>query len=381
VAGTMILLVGSALCVQSFQWMGSDPDRVDPASLLVLRMNLNETTYALPHQRRAFAEELVRRAQALPGVDSAVVMNIAPHTWQSLASPFTIEGRPATDSAQQTFSLVESVGPDYFRTMRIPLKDGRSLAAQDGPGAPAVAVISEGLARRYFPDENPLGKKLALKISPEPVTIVGVAADFRQHGYDRQARPMVYVPYFQMPTDSLDLALRVSGRDAAALIPSARAVVRGIDPRQPVYEARTLTQIIEVWELFGMRLAANMMGALGVLALVLASVGLYGVLSCAVRQRTHEIGLRMALGATLGRVQLSVVRRGLILTGTGLAIGLAFSLAATRAIAELLYGVRATDPATFGGAALTLLAIALVASYIPAWRASHVDPIETLRHD
>jgi putative ABC transport system permease protein len=210
---------------------------------------------------------------------------------------------------------------------------------------------------------------------------VGVAADFHQHAYDRQPRPMVYVPYPQMPTQPLDLALRVGGRDAAALIPAARAVVRAMDPQQPVYEARTLTRIIEVWELFGMRLAAHMMGALGLLALVLAAVGLYGVLSYAVLQRTPEIGLRIALGATPGAVHSSVVRRGLILAGIGLAIGLTFSFAATRAIASMLYGIHATDPWTFAGASLTLLAIALAASYLPAWRAARVDPVQTLRHE
>jgi putative ABC transport system permease protein len=253
VACTIFLLIGSALCVQSFQRMGSDPDRTEPSGLLVLRMNLNEATYALPHQRRAFAGELVKRAQALPGVESAAVMNIAPHTWQSLGSPFTIEGRPPADSAQQPFCLVESVGPDYFRAMRIPLADGRSITALDGPDATPVAVISQALARRYFPNENPLGRRIKLKIGAESLTVVGLAADYQQHIYDRQARPTLYVPYSQMPTEPLDLALRAGGRDAAALIPSARAVVRALDPQQPVYEARTLTQMIEVWELFGMR--------------------------------------------------------------------------------------------------------------------------------
>jgi putative ABC transport system permease protein len=381
VACTMVLLVGSALCVQSFQRMGGDPDGIDPASLLVLRMNLNETTYALPHQRRAFARELVERAQALPGVESAVVMNIAPHTWQTLASPFTIEGRQEAVAARQRFSTVEAVGPDYFRTMRIPLREGRSLTNVDGPEGPGVAVVSEGLARRYFANESAIGRKVKLKIGGEWLTIVGVAADFHQHGYDREPRPVVYVPYAQMPTAPLDLALRVSGENAAALLPAAQSVVRAMDPQQPVYEARTLTQIIEVWELFGMRLAAHMMGALGLLALVLASVGLYGVLSYAVRQRTHEIGIRIALGATLAAVQVPVVRRGLMLGGLGLAIGLAVSLVATRAIASLLFGIGATDPATFAAASLMLLAIAFLASYLPAWRAARVDPVEALRHE
>jgi putative ABC transport system permease protein len=381
VACTIFLLIGSALCVQSFQRMGSDPERTEPSGLLVLRMNLNETTYALPHQRRAFAEDLVKRAQVLPGVESAAVMNIAPHTWQSLGSPFTIEGRPLADSAQQRFCLVESVGPDYFRVMRIPLVEGRGVTASDGPDATPVAVISQALARRYFPNENPLGRKIKLKIGAESLTVVGLAADFHQHIYDRQPRPTLYVPYSQMPTESLDLAVRAGGRDAAALIPLARAVVRALDPQQPVYEARTLTQMIEVWELFGMRLAASMMAALGLLALVLASVGLYGVLSYAMRQRMHEIGIRIALGASPGRVQLAVVRRGLLLAGSGLAIGLALSFAAMRAIASLLYGIDATDPVTFAGGSLTLLTIALAASYLPARRAARVDPVETLRHD
>ncbi len=380
-ACTIVLLIGSALCVQSFQRMGSDPDGIDPASLAVLRMNLNETTYALPQQRRGFAEELVQRAQALPGVESAAVMNIAPHTWQSLGSPFAVEGRPATDPSEQGFCLVESVGPEYFRTMRIPLRAGRGITAADGAQAPAVAVISQGLARRYFPNEDPVGRKLKLKIGGERVTIVGVAADFHQHGYDRQPRPMVYVSYAQMPTETLDVVLRAKGRAAAGVIPAARALVRGMDPQQPVYEARTLTQMIEVWELFGMRLAAHMMGALGALALALAAVGLYGVLSYAVRQRTHEIGIRMALGATAGAVQLSVLRRGMMLAGVGLAIGLVVSFAATRAIASMLYGIRATDPVTFAGAAGALVGTALVASYFPAWRAARVDPVERLREE
>jgi putative ABC transport system permease protein len=381
VACTILLLIGSALCVRSFQRMGSDPERTEPDGLLVLRMNLNATTYALPHQRRAFAEELVTRAQALPGVESAAVMNIAPHTWQSLGSPFTIEGRPPADSAQQSFCLVQSVGPDYFRTLRISLVDGRGVTALDGPDALPVAVISQALARRYFPNENPLGRRIRLKIGTESLTVVGVAADYRQHLYDRQPRPTLYVPYPQMPTEPLDLAVRARGRDAAALIPSARALVRALDPQQPVYESRTLTQLIDVWELFGMRLAASMMAALGLLALVLASVGLYGVLSYAIRQRMHEIGIRIALGASPGRVQLAVVRRGLRLAGSGLAIGLALSYAATRAIASLLYGIDATDPATFAGGSMTLLTIALAASYFPARRAARVDPAEMLRHE
>jgi putative ABC transport system permease protein len=381
VACTIFLLIGSALCVQSFQRMGSDPERTEPSSVLVLRMNLNETTYALPHQKRAFAEELIKRTQALSGVDSAVVMNIAPHTWQSLGSSFTIEGRPPADSAQQPFCLVESVGTDYFRTMRIPLVEGRGVTALDGPDAAPVAIISQALARRYFPNENPLGRKIKLKIGAESLTVVGLAADYHQHLYDREPRPTVYVPYAQMPTESLDLAVRASGRDASVLIPSARAVVRALDPHQPVYEARTLKQMIEVWELFGMRLAASMMAALGLLALVLASVGLYGVLSYAMRQRMHEIGIRIALGASPWSVQLAVVRRGLLLAGSGLAIGLAFSFAATRAIASLLYGIDATDGATFAGGSLTLLTVALAASYLPARRAARVDAVETLRHE
>jgi putative ABC transport system permease protein len=380
VACTVVLLIGSALCVQSFQKLGSDPDRIDPNSLLILRMNLNGSAYGQPHQKRAFADELAARAVTLPGVEAATVMNIAPHTWQALASPFTIEGAPPAGSAQQPFSLVESVGPDYFRTMRIPVPYGRKLAVQDGPDALPVAVISQALARRYFPHENPVGRKIKLKIGADWLTVVGVAADFHQHGYDREPRPMIYVPFAQMPTESLDLALRVGGRDAAAILPAARALVRGMDSQQPVHEARTLTQIIDVWELFGMRLAADLMGALGLLALALASVGLYGVLSYAVRQRTHEIGIRMALGAPMGAVQLWVMRRGMILTGAGLAIGLAASLAVTRAIATLLYGVGATDPLTFAAAACSLLVIALAASCLPAWRAAHVDPVETLRH-
>jgi putative ABC transport system permease protein len=381
VACTIFLLVGSALCVQSFQRMGSGAERTEPSGLLVLRMNLNETTYALPHQRRAFAEDLVRRAETQPGVESAAVMNIAPHTWQSLGSPFTIEGRPPAGSAEQPFCLVESVGADYLRAMRIPVVDGRGISALDGPDATPVAVVSQTLARRYFPDENPLGRRIKLRIGSESLTIVGLAADYQQHIYDRQSRPTVYVPYSQMPTQSLDLAVRATGRDAAALIPPVRAVVRAMDPAQPVYEARTLTQLIEVWELFGMRLAASMMAALGMLALVLASVGLYGVLSYAMRQRMHEIGIRIALGASPGRVQLAVVRRGLALAGTGLAIGLALSFAATRAIASLLYGIDATDTATFAGASFTLLVSACAASYLPARRAARVDPVETLRHE
>jgi putative ABC transport system permease protein len=381
VATTAVLLVGSALCVQSFNKMGSDPDGIGPSSLAVLRMNLNEATYALPQQKRAFAEELARKARTLPGVAQAAVMNIAPHTWQSLASPFEIEGVAVASSAAQPFSLVESVGPEYFRTLRISLRNGRGISAADGPEAPRVAVVSQGLVRRYFPDGNALGKRIRLKIGGEWLTVVDLAADFHQHGYDKLPRPVVYVPYAQMPTEPLDLAIRVSGTDAAAVIPAAQALIRSMDPQQPVYEARTLSEIIEVWELFGMRLAANMMGALGLLALVLATVGLYGVLSYAARQRTREIGVRIALGAPLRSVRLSVVRRGLVLAGTGLAIGLTLSFAATRAIASLLYGIRGTDPATFGGAAVALLGIALAASYLPAWRAGRVDPVETLRHE
>jgi putative ABC transport system permease protein len=381
VACTMILLVVSAMCVRSFQQLGGDQDGIQPESLVFLRMNLNETTYALPQQRRAFADEALRRVRALPGVDSAAGMSIAPHTWQTAGSLFTIEGQAPVGSNEQRFCLIESVGPGYFRTMRIPLKDGRGITAQDGPETQPVAVISQGLARRYFPNENPLGQRLKLEVGKEWLTIVGVARDFHQHGLDPQPRPMIYLPYDQAPTQSFDVAIRVSGPNPAGLIPSARAVIRGMDARQPVYEARTLTKMIDVWELFGLRLAMHMMGALGLLALVLASVGLYGVLSYAVRQRTHEIGLRIALGAPLAAVQLAVVRRGLLLAGAGLSIGLAFSFGITQMIARVTQDVRMRDPSTLVGATITLLLVALVASYLPAWRAARVDPVETLRHE
>jgi putative ABC transport system permease protein len=382
VALSVVLLIGAALLIQTFARLrGIDPG-FRAENLLTLSTSLPRARYSDPVKGAAFIEGVLARVRSLPGVISAGYTRVLPLLQKGGTRGFTIEGRPPITSGLVNDANFRPVSTGYLATMRIPLRRGRYLEDSDGPQAALVAVINETMARQFWPNEDALGKrfKYGPPQSAEPwTTIVGIVGDVKQMGLDVPARAEMYVPYRQMTSAPRDLAIRVAG-NPLALAEAVRREIRAVDPEQPVANIRTMEDILDE-EVSHRRVQTTLLGAFAALALVLASVGIYGVLSYAVAQRTQEIGLRMALGAQRRQVLRMVLRQGLRLAVVGAAIGIAAGLGLTRLMSSLLFGVGATDPVTFVAVPLALIAVAAVASGIPALRATRVDPMSALRYE
>jgi putative ABC transport system permease protein len=277
------------------------------------------------------------------------------------------------------------VGPGYFETMRIPIFRGRSFTGQDRQGAPGVVIVNEAFAQRYWSGQDPIGKRLSLGWAQEggqpiyPLEVIGVAKDGKYVTLGEDPRPFVYYPHRQNYEAAMTVLVRTTG-DPKTLVEAVRNEVRALDPHLPTFDVKTLTEHMGI-TLLPVRLAATLLGIFGFLALLLAAVGIYGVVSYSVSQRTHEIGIRMALGARAWDVLRLVIAQGLSLTLIGVAIGLAAAFGATRFLTFLLYGISPTDPLTFVGLSALLAAVALLACYIPARRAMKVDPMVALRYE
>jgi putative ABC transport system permease protein len=381
IALAVVLLVGASLMVRGFQSLVNTANNLDPATMLSLRLTLTDTKYHEDHQVVAFYSEALRRLNALPGVKSAVAVTALPYSGHASGSGFTIEGRPFERGDQPSCQL-QSVSDRYFQTLGIPLRSGRFIGAGDGPETLRTGVIGERMANKWWPHESPIGKrvKLGAPDSKQPwITIVGVAGDVTHEVYDRVPRPVLYVPLAQTPKLWMDIGVRTAG-DPLRLAPAVTEAIRAVDPEMPITGMATL----ETWmheQSVGLNYMAVLMGLFGILALVLSSVGVYGVMAYVVSEQTQEIGIRMALGAARGSVLRMVFRRGMITTLTGLAVGFAAAYALAPMIASLVYGVSPKDPATFIGIPLALLAAAALAIYIPARRAMRIDPIAALRYE
>jgi putative ABC transport system permease protein len=380
VALALVLLVGAGLVVKGFARLTEKQHQgFDPRNVLTLRATLPPSRYAEGRQIAAFQRQAQERLSALPGVESASSASFLPGTdkWDSIE--FQIEGRPAPPPGQEREITYQKAGADYFQTVRIPIIKGRAFSANDGEGAPRVAVISETLARRYFPNEDPIGRRVkagAAESAPW-YTIIGVAGDVSRFMFDRETPPMLYLPNQQFPDRAAYFVIRVSGEPMSA-VPAVRAQIAALDDKLPLYEIKSHEQFIAD-ELAGLGLGADLMAMFGALALILAAVGVYGVMSYAVSQRTREIGVRMALGARPRDVLRLVVGQALKLAALGLAIGLPVALALGRVMAGALFGVVALDPMTFVEFTLLLTGVALLAGYLPARRAMIVDPMVVLR--
>ena len=378
----MVLLVGAGLMVKGFSNL-LDADRfMRPETLLTMRVNLPESPYKENPRIVAAFDQMVTRFQSLPGVQSAAAVMSVPHTGFDSGRNLTLEGKPAPAPGEQPVVSQQSMSPSYFRTLGLPLRKGRELTSQDGPEAPRVAVVSERMAQRYLPGEEPIGKRIKFGDinSKNPwMTIVGVVADVKQQVWDRQPRPTVYVPYSQVPVRSTGIAIRAT-HDPLALAAAVRAEVRNLDRNLAIYELKTLDQVIHE-EAVGLNYMAVLMGVFGVLALVLSAMGVYALMAYSVTERMHEIGVRIALGARSTHVLSAVMTRASVTMLIGLVIGFGMAFALARLLASLVYGITATDPATFAGNALVLAVAATVASYIPARRATKVDPIVALRYE
>jgi putative ABC transport system permease protein len=383
VAISLVLLIGAGLLINSFLRLRNVDPGFRAENLLTMRVVLPELKYERRVQRSAFYTDLVQRVQSLPGVRSAAVTTNLPLYRQGNSISISIEGRPEPPPGQESIIVTRIISPGYFDTMSIPVLKGRELTDQDTDDSPNVVVISESMARRYWPGEEAVGKRIALGRIQSPddwMQIVGVVKDVRQFELNADPKPQMYLTHRQYGFfDARDLVVKTDV-DPASMASAVRKAVWEIDKDQPVSNIRTMETILAD-SIARQRFSMLLLAIFASVALVLAAVGIYGVMSYSVAQRTHEIGIRMALGAQTSAVLKLAVGYGLKLVIAGIAIGLVAAFALTRVMATLLFGVTATDPTTFTLISLLLVAVAAIASYIPARRATRVNPIIALRYE
>ncbi|MEK6322871.1 MAG: ABC transporter permease [Acidobacteriota bacterium] len=375
VALSLVLLVGAGLLIQSFVRLRETKPGFNPANVLTLNLWLPRATYAQPQRRATFYQQLIERVEAVPDVQSVGAVNTLPLSQAArFFIHFTVEGRGSEHESSGGYRVVS---PEYFQAMEIPLLQGRDFTIQDNAQAPRVVLINEALARRDFSDGDPIGKRLKIGSLPGPHEIVGVVGSVSQ-SLDQPAEPEFYLPHAQRPLAYMSIVVRTAG-DPRRPISAVRQAVWEMDKEQPVNNIRTIEQVLGD-SLSQRRFPTILLGVFAGVALVLAAVGIYGVVSYTVTQRTHEIGIRMALGAQAGNVLKLMVSQGMVPVVIGVCAGLPAAFALTRVLSSLLFGMSATDPVTFGGVALLLTVVALFACYIPARRATKVDPMVALRH-
>jgi predicted permease len=379
VALALVLLVGAGLLIKTFYILrNTDPGFVTD-NVLTLHLSVPEKKY--PHQTVAtgFYRPLLDKIKSLPGVQSAGMISILPIQRAWTNTLIQVEGRPKPEPGHELWSEFRLIDPGYFNTMGIPLRQGRTFQDSDTAASPGVLLINEELARRAFPNENPIGKRI---LFDEPSTIVGVVRNVKQAGLDISPLPELYISYLQDPDalhDEMTVVVHAS-LPPENLVSAVRNAVQSLDRGQPLYDIQTMRQVISA-SISTNRLYMLLLGVFAGMALLLAMVGLYGVISFLVTQRTTEFGIRLALGAQPSHVLAWVLKQSLRLIGVGIVIGLAASFAATRLLTSVLYEVKATDPGTFVALSLLLGGIGLAAVYLPARRATRVDPAAALRHE
>ena len=379
VALCIVLLIGAGLLIRSFWRLTEVRPGFDPENLLTMQLSLPRAKYPAEAQMAAFYDQVLRRLETLPGVESVAATWLLPMSGQDAGRGIEVEGyEPAPN--ERTNAAFGNVSPGYFRTMRIPLMRGREFAETDRAGAPGVVVVNESFARRFFRDQDPVGKRMRMRGNDEPwLTVVGVVGDIRHTGLAAEPRAEMYLSYLQSPVPFMNVVMRTS-IDPVSLAPALRREVWAVDADQPVADISTMGQFVSN-SIAGRRFNMMLLAVFAGVALLLAAVGLYGVMAYSVIQRTHEIGIRLALGAQARDVLKMIVGQGMLLTLIGTVLGLTAAFALTRLMASLLYGVTATDPLTFAGIPLLLAAVALLATYIPARRAMKVDPMVALRYE
>jgi len=397
---SVILAIAAGLLVRTLQRLYAVNPGFQAQDVLTMAISLPEAKYPSTEPAKAglFYRDLVRRVKAIPGVKLAAAGTTVPLAGGGWGKYFTVDEHPAASLADVPLIQYRQVTPDYFRALGIPLRSGRYFAEEDVADRPLVAIINEATTRRFFPNENPIGKSV-LPAPPEQTvaallpsrdfrfprfTVVGVVGDVKQRGLSLPSEPELFVCHLQgmakdneEPSRSMGLIIKTAS-DPMNFIEPARKVVLSLDPEQPVADVKTMERRLNA-SLAQQRFQLFLLGAFAALALLLAAIGIYGVMSYSVCQRIHEIGLRMALGASQQDVLTLIVRQGVILSLVGIGLGIGASLGLTRYLASLLYDVRPTDPSTFVAVSLVLIAVSLVATYIPAWRATKVDPMVALR--
>jgi putative ABC transport system permease protein len=381
IALALILLIGSGLMIKSFLKLQEVDPGFNAENLLSVKVLLPETKYKEPYQLTAFFNQALARIRQLPGVKDASAASYLPFTGLAAATGFTIEGVPPPTTGRKPGVDVRVIDPNFFRTMGIPLLKGRTFTEREATEQSNVVIINETMARQYWPGQDPIGKRVSIEMSDPvvPTEIIGVVGNVKHEGLDTDVRALAYWPHPQLPYSFMNLIVRAES-DPSNLVGAIEREVQAIDKDQPITDVRTMDQLLSE-SVSRMRFSASLLSIFAGLALLLAAVGIYGVISYSVTQRTHEIGVRMALGARGSDVLRMVVGQGMLLALIGVAIGMIASFALTRVISSLLFGVSATDPITFGGIALLLTGVAFLACFIPARKAAKVDPMVALRYE
>jgi putative ABC transport system permease protein len=387
VALAVVLLAGAGLTLKSFWRAQNAPINFDPTNLLTVGISLPDVRYEQDEKSIAFFSQLLERVRALPGVDSAAIGANIPFDESSWDGSFHITGTPEIPPGQEPSAEINIVSPDYFRVMGMPILRGRAFGPEEIAGRPRSIIIDETLAQKFFPGQDPIGRNIddnqTLVENAPPTTIVGVVARTRneapgENNIESLKFHQIYFCSAQYATRGNTLMVRVKAGDPLALVPAIKREVQALDPDQPLGAVGTMEKNIG-GSLAARRLTMSLLGAFAGLALLLAAVGIYGVMALSTTQRTRELGIRFALGASRGDVLRLVLGQGISLIGIGLIAGLAGAFAASRALQSLLYGVGTLDAAALFGALATLATVAFIACYLPARRASQVNPIEALR--
>jgi putative ABC transport system permease protein len=389
VALSLVLLVGAGLMMKSLIRLLEVDVGFRTEHLLTMKVSLSEAKYPTPEKQAAYFDHVLQRLAAMPAVVSVGAVTNLPLTRYLLREGFEIPG-PHPIEGRANYN---TVSPGYFRAMGIPLLNGRALEIGDSANSPPVAVINRSMASKYWPDENPIGKTIEVyravtehtaegvrvQFKPHLFEIVGIVRDARQYALEAPPDPELFMPYDQWPAQEMSLVLRIT-TEPSSMIPQIEKEIWRVDPDQPVTDIKTVDEWV-AREAAGRRFILQLIGAFASIAAVLAAVGIYGVASYGMRQRTHEIGVRMALGARGQQIVWLILRQNLTWLLSGIVSGLAGALALTRLLERYLYAVRPTDTSTFALIVLLVLAIAAVASFIPARRATKVDPMVALRYE
>jgi predicted permease len=379
VALSLVLLIGAGLMIKSFARLQQMSLGFNPENVLAVSLTLSQSSYPEAREQAAFFQETLDRLQSLPGVKSAGATTALPLTLELSGSDFRIEGHPEPEAGKEMLIHTRSASPGYFGTLGISLIKGRDFSDRDTSDAPKTAIINNELARTYFSNEDPLGKRITFDDGQSWISIVGVIGDVKQLGLDSSAKPEVYFPYLQVSDPSMSLVVRTTS-DPLSLVAAVKNQIQTIDKDLPIDQAKTMQQLLAE-SVSGRRFNMLLLSVFALVALVLAVVGIYGVMSYTVTQRTHEIGIRVAIGAQSRDVFRMVIGQGMILAMIGVAFGLVGAFGLTRLMTTMLFGVEPTDPATFVSIAVLLTIVALVACCIPGRRATKVDPLVALRYE
>jgi predicted permease len=378
IALAMVLLVGAGLLIRSFERILSVTPGFEQRNLLTMMVPATGTKYAEEEQVRNFYRNVLDRVKALPGVEAAAIVSNLPLGGNYDGSGFHVEEKPLANPSEAPSAQRYGISPEYLRAMNIPLLRGRQFTEQDAANTPLVALINETAAKRFWQNEDPIGKRIILGGVNNPKrTIVGIVRDVRHQGLDDAPEMQAYGPHAQWTDSHMQIVVRTSV-DPASLTAAVRGEIRAVDANTPVYQIATMRQLVSD-SVAQRRFTLALLSGFAAIALLMAAIGIYGVMSFAVSQRTREIGIRVALGAQARDVLKLVIRRGMALVAAGVLIGLVGAFALTRLMESLLFGVGATDPMTFTGISLLLGIVALLACYLPARQASKVDPMIALR--